>query len=190
VKATFASRAWDDAEHCGDQGGYWPIGGKVLLCLADGLGHGKQAEAAATAALDYVGRHLSEPLPALFQGCDKALRDTRGVAMGVAVADPAADSLTYAIIGNIHGVIMGGTKVALSAYSGIIGAGFRTLVPQSVPFGPGAVGALFTDGIREDADLSGYDAALLADPRGLSERVLGEWGKVSDDAGVLVFRNG
>jgi len=57
--------------------------------------------------MDYVAEHLEDPLPALFAGCDRAIRHTRGVAMGVAVIDKEAGTLTYAGVGNTRALITG-----------------------------------------------------------------------------------
>jgi len=189
MKIAFVSNALNDAEHCGDQGSYWMFDGKWILFLADGLGHGEHAESAALAARDYVGRHLSDPLPELFRGCDKALNATRGVAMGVAIVDPVAGAVTYGIIGNIHGVIIGNKDVSLSAFGGIVGAGFKKFTPETVPFDSDAVIAMFTDGIRRPINFSHYDPQLKSDPEKLSEAIMHDWRQETDDAAVLVARN-
>lgn len=111
--------------HCGDQAGYWESDGKTVLCIIDGLGHGEGGEHATLAALDFVGHHHHEPLLDVFATCDKGLRHTRGVAMGIAVIDRAAEMLTYAGIGNTRAVISGNGKrnVNLSSNYGIVGGG-------------------------------------------------------------------
>ena len=48
---------------------------------------------------------------------------------------------------------------------------------------------LSSDGINERMDLASYEAALLADPQRLAERILKDWGHEADDAAVLILRN-
>ncbi len=176
--------------HCGDQAGCWESGGKTVLCIIDGLGHGKAAEEAALAALDFVGHHHHEPLLEVFAACDEALRHTRGVAMGIAVIDEAAGMLTYAGIGNTRAVVSGNGKrnMNLSSNYGIVGAGYRRLVSESVALAPGDMVLLYTDGFPEIIDLSAYDDGIKADVGRLAETILEDWRRGADDAGILIFR--
>jgi len=105
MQVAVAKSSFLNDPHCGDQAGHWQTGPKTTLCVADGIGHGEDAERAARAAMDYVAEHLEDPLPALFAGCDRAIRHTRGVAMGVAVIDKEAGTLTYAGVGNTRALI-------------------------------------------------------------------------------------
>ncbi len=176
--------------HCGDQAGCWEYDGKVVLCMIDGLGHGRRAEQAALAALDFLERHHREPLLELFATCDRALHDTRGVAMGIAVADPAAGTLTYAGIGNTRAMVAGQETTRLSSHYGIVGGGYGTLKTEAVPLSPDDLVIMYTDGIEELIDLSGYDEALRADVGRLAETIAADWRRETDDEAVLVFRNG
>ncbi len=176
--------------HCGDQARCWECDGKFVLCMIDGLGHGKKAEQAALAALDFLERHYDSPLLEIFATCDKALRHTRGVAMGIAVADPATGTLTYAGIGNTRVMVVGQETRRLMSNYGIIGAGYRTLKTVTVPLAPDDLVIMSTDGIDELIDLSVYDDdTLCGDVVGLAEKIIEDWRRGTDDAAVLVFRN-
>ncbi len=189
MSVAIAKRALEEP-HCGDEAGYWESGGKTVLCIIDGLGHGEGAEHAALAALDFVGHHHHEPLIEVFAACDKALRNTRGVAMGIAVIDQAAETLTYAGVGNTRAVISGNGKrdFNLSSNYGIVGGGYRRLVPESRPFVPGDMVLLFTDGLPEIIDLAAYEDGVKADPERLAELIIGDWRRETDDAGILIFK--
>lgn len=157
--------------------------------MIDGLGHGQGAERAALAALNFVAQHHDEPLLEVFAGCDRALRETRGAAMGIAVADPAAGTLTYAGIGNTRAVVVGRETTRPRSHYGIVGGGYGMLKTETVPLAPGDLVIMCTDGIPESIELSGYDERLRADVGRLAERILEDWGHETDDAAVLVFRN-
>lgn len=157
--------------------------------MIDGLGHGKGAEQAALAALDFLEGHHHGPLLEVFATCDKALRDTRGVAMGIAVADPAAWTLTYAGIGNTRAMVVGEETTRLTCHYGIVGGGYRKLKTETVPLTPGDLVIMYTDGIEELIDLSDYDETLCAEVGRLAERILEDWRRETDDAAVLLFRN-
>ncbi len=194
MQIAIAKRALADDPHCGDECGSWRVGGKTILCVADGLGHGEHAEAAAKAAVDYVGRHLSDSLPEIFADCDRALRDTRGAVMGLAVVDEEKGTLTYAGIGNARAVVIGAKSAKrtyrMSSSYGIVGGGYKALALETVPFSPGDVVVLHTDGVKEMSDISGYADIAPEDVQRLAERILRDWGLKSDDAAILVCRRG
>ena len=189
MQIAIAKRALEEP-HCGDQAGCWQSGGRIALCIIDGLGHGKGAEQAAKAALGFVGRHHYEPLPEIFACCDEELRGTRGVTMGIAIVDLEGATLTYAGIGNTRAVVLGRETVRMTSRYGIVGGGYRTLAPETVTFVAGDLAILYTDGIQEVLDISHYDDALRADVGRLAETILQDWRRETDDAAVLVYRNG
>ena len=197
MQVGIAKRALFNDPHCGDECAYWQIGGKTILCVVDGLGHGPDAEAAGKAAVDYVGRHLSDDLPDIFGSCDLALRRTRGVAMGIAVIHEEKGTLTYAGVGNTRAMIVrwhdpepgDGKTCQLSGNWGIVGSGYRKLSFEIVPLKRGDLVVLYTDGLKEVIDMSRYDDACRADVRRLADKILRDWGREMDDGAVLVYRS-
>ena len=145
MRVGVAKRALNDDPSCGDECGSWQNGCKTILCMADGLGHGEHAHTAAKAAVDYVVGHYSEPLVDIFSGCDKAIRDMRGVAMGICVIDEEKHTLTFAGIGNTRTMIFGDSARSMSNHYGIVGGAYRTLVPETVHLEPGRLVVMFTD---------------------------------------------
>ncbi|MFQ5638234.1 MAG: SpoIIE family protein phosphatase [bacterium] len=181
-------RALNDAEHCGDDCAHWQFDDKTTLCVVDGLGHGQYAEKAARAAVDYISRHLSAPLPEILAGCDSALRKTRGAVLGLAVIDEKTGRLTYAGIGNTRARVVGAETIRLSSSYGIIGAGYKALSPVSLALTPGDLLILSTDGVQEMIDMSRYEQALRADVRDLADKIMLDWRHGRDDAAVLVYK--
>ena len=158
--------------------------------MADGLGHGKHAHTAGKAAVDYVADHYSEPLLDVFSNCDKAIRNTRGVAMGVCVIDEEKHTLTFAGISNVRTMIFGKRARSMSSHYGIVGGGYRNLAPETVPLEPGSLVVMFTDGLPETITLTGYDEEVRGDPQRLAPRILNDLRLGSDDAAVLVYASG
>lgn len=189
MKTGAALRALGGAPHCGDRSAYWANGAKMTVCIVDGLGHGEGAAKAADAAVNYVGAHVDEPLQDIFAGCNRAITDTRGVAMAIAVVDTDQQQLTYAGIGNTRGQIYGKQKKLLRSDYGIVGGGFRKLSPGCPAYSPGDIIVLWTDGIPESIDLSGYGHDMLDDPQLLADQIIEDYALGTDDAGVLVFRD-
>nr|QNO44173.1 hypothetical protein NLDJDEJO_00005 [Methanosarcinales archaeon ANME-2c ERB4]QNO44861.1 hypothetical protein FNLBKCNM_00005 [Methanosarcinales archaeon ANME-2c ERB4]QNO46570.1 hypothetical protein NKHCAGDB_00003 [Methanosarcinales archaeon ANME-2c ERB4] len=179
--------ALDNAPYCGDEYGYWEEGTKTILSIVDGLGHGKDAEIAAKAAVNYIARHLSESLQEIFTGCDSELRGTRGAAMGITVIDAEKDKLTYAGIGNTRVIVVNSKTFRLDSDYGIIGGGFKKLTPETLAIGKEALVVMFTDGVEELVDLSRYDL-ISGDVHELAEKIITDWRIERDDAAVMVYR--
>ena len=60
--------------------------------------------------------------------------------------------------------------------------------PQTVALKPGYLVVMFTDGITERFDVSGYDGSVLSDMQQLADKIVEDWGRETDDNGVLVLR--
>ena len=133
--------------------------------------------------------HLINGLLAdVFAICDRALRGTRGVVMGIAVIDEATGKLTYAGVGNTSFLIAGTGQHRLGSDPGVVGAGYRTLSLNRVPLQPGDHVIVWTDGVEPEFDLELCPSWRATSPQQLAETILDRWGRESDDAAVLVFR--
>lgn len=185
-----ALRAMPGETLCGDQIGWWMCPGRWRLALADGLGHGAEAHvASATAMRQIAGDDDEAPLAELFARCDRALLDTRGVALSVVDILPAESVIVQAAVGNIRTLLIQGSGTKrLGGARGIVGAGFDGLRPERLPIAPGDWLLLFSDGLPENADL----AEALGDvwpSDALAERLLNDWACDHDDAGLLLYRH-
>ncbi|MCQ1534382.1 SpoIIE family protein phosphatase [Methanosarcina sp. KYL-1] len=183
-----ATRSFYNDPHCGDQYGWWENDERITLCLADGLGHGIEAEKAAKAAIDYISRNLCEPLPQIFSRCDKAIRHTRGVAMSIAIIDKNNSTLTHGGIGNVSVMVKGRKKTKLSSDWGIIGGGYRKLHTNTVDLAHDDLVLMWTDGISEHLDISGYEEFLCRNVQKLANRILEDHAKVTDDATIVIYQ--
>ncbi|MBW1750863.1 MAG: SpoIIE family protein phosphatase, partial [Deltaproteobacteria bacterium] len=76
-----------------------------------------------------------------------------------------------------------------SSHNGIVGGGYKTLRTETVPLAPGDLVIMYTDGIEELIDLSGYNETLRADLEQLTETIIEDWRCKKDDQAVLVFRS-
>jgi negative regulator of sigma-B (phosphoserine phosphatase) len=196
MTVSIVTRALKGEQHCGDQCGHWHVDGKTILCIADGLGHGKDAEKAAIAAVSFVSKHLGEPLSTIFEACNRMIRDTRGVAMAIVIVDERAKKLRWAGVGNTRAAVVRGTHggnnegvvTRLAGNPGIVGGGYKTVTPETMEIGPDDMVIMFTDGIPEGIDLSEYGDMLHKDLQILAETIIRQWSRDSDDAAVLIYR--
>jgi hypothetical protein len=159
------------------------------MALADGLGHGPEAAHAAEVAMACIGAGLERPFDEIFAACDARLRDTRGVALAVAVVSTDSGLLTMASVGNIRSVLLKtGKEYRLGGTRGIVGGGYGRLVPEEKPLSRGDVLALFSDGLDEFSSLRESIDSTAPFSRDQASIVLNRWARPDDDAAVLIYR--
>jgi hypothetical protein len=174
---------------CGDQLGWWLRGERLRLALADGLGHGSEAHAAAATAMRQIAMRDEVTLDRLFAHCDQALIDTRGAALAIVDILPGESLLMHASVGNVRTLLIRGQHVRrLGGARGIVGTGLNGLHPECLPIAPGDWVLIFSDGLPENAGI----AECLADAQpsdGLAERLVAQWCTDRDDASLLLYRH-
>ena len=161
--------------------------GRFRLIVADGLGHGPLAAAAAEAALTTLAAHPDLcPVQAL-RLCHQNLQGGRGAVLALADLDPSAGRLVYAGVGNVEARLSsGGQQTRPISYRGIVGAAMPTVRPFEFPLAGDWLLVLHTDGVSARFDLS--DPELPAEPAALADALLQRWARPRDDAAVLVAR--
>ncbi|WAJ44931.1 SpoIIE family protein phosphatase [Mycobacterium sp. Aquia_216] len=167
--------------------------GAALFGVIDGLGHGPDAAAAATRAVDALQRSAGERLEVLVQLCHRVLDGTRGVAMTLARVDFAANTLTWTGVGNVSAHLVSkdvtGVHIRSSARlaAGIVGYRIPEIRPaQVVSLRVGDLIVLASDGIAED-HLDHIDFAASATV--IADHILTKHAKETDDAMVLAARH-
>lgn len=178
-----AHRAIGNETVCGDSFIAVPIEQGLLLCLADGLGHGPAAFAASDAACRYVQAHADMPLEALMRGIDAALRGTRGAA--VSILTLAAQRARFIGVGNVELRAHARVRIAPPTQPGIVGQGVRKLRVWDYAIAYGDIFALLSDGISTRFNLE--ELAHLP-PQALAEELLARHRKSHDDACCVVAR--
>lgn len=170
-----------------------PFSAGVLFAALDGLGHGDEAALAARAAVDLLRPHAGDGVVSLVRLCHEALRDTRGVAMSLASFDAREGTLAWLGVGNVEGVLVRADpatdppRESLMLRGGVVGYRLPALRASVLAVTPGDVLVFATDGL--DIGFTS-DATAGEEPQLLADRLLGKWGKPTDDALVLVARLG
>jgi hypothetical protein len=170
-----------------DRFGWWISPAHLVMAVADGQG---QIPEVAETAMTCIGTCHERPLDEMFATVDVQLRETHGVALAVAVIDLDGWCMSIASVGNIRTVLLKENKeYPLRNTSGIVGGGYGRLISETRTLSPGDVLALYADGLDayfalretlERAALSSIDMAGT---------VLDRWGRVGDDAAVLICRH-
>ena len=189
IAVAAASRTYPGESVNGDA---WAVHWHAGLCriaVIDGLGHGRDAAAAArlaVAALD--ARPELAPVEALTV-CHMALVGSRGAVMTIVQIDSTARRLTHAGIGNIDGHLCGATRAThLVSDRGIVGGATRQIRAYSTDLDTGWLLLLHTDGVSARFDLREQRLLYASDSQAMAEAVLSEWGRTTDDATVVVAR--
>ncbi len=186
-----AGRSHDVGGLSGDLWAVLPTPYGTLIALADGLGRGPEAAAAARAALAHLRLERALPLLALFQRCHGALRGTRGVVMTLAAVHSTHATLTWMGVGNVEAILLraqpgrGPAREPLLLRSGVVGHLLPPLAPSVLAIAPGDTLILATDGVGwvpESAPVGPESPAAMA------RRILDRHARRGDDAAVVVAR--
>jgi anti-sigma regulatory factor (Ser/Thr protein kinase) len=174
---------------CGDAWGIRRVGQKVIVLLADGLGHGPLAAMASeAAALTLVKYPLATAGEAL-QNAHQALQGSRGAAAGVACLDSDSGTAVFAGAGNIAGCILDHGKVHhLVSHNGIVGSNLRKVQEFAGSWSPDMLLIMHSDGIRTRWDLSLYRGLASLYPALTAAVLYRDFGRGNDDTTVLAIR--
>ncbi|MFJ2717818.1 SpoIIE family protein phosphatase [Streptomyces sp. NPDC087437] len=149
VRAGGVTTPFAGAEYSGDAWSWAGAEDRVTLMLTDGLGHGREAARASSAAVETLRRSARLTPAELLRRLDTALRGTRGAAVAVAQLDLRAGRLRFAGIGNVGARLCeGGTWRHLLSRPGIVGVHRPTTLPETeVPWGADRLLVLHSDGL-------------------------------------------
>ncbi|GAB2632006.1 SpoIIE family protein phosphatase [Nocardia goodfellowii] len=167
-------------------------GGSVLFGVLDGLGHGAPAADAADRAAQVLSENRAEPLDVLMLLCHRAMADTRGAAVSLALFD-CAESIDWLGVGNVESRVLTVGPAGLTVRATVLMTGgivgYRlppNLQAQTVPVRAGDLLLMSTDGIVAESvdgiDLSKSTAEITAE-------ILSRHSKDTDDALVLAARH-
>jgi len=164
-------------------------GGETLLAVVDGLGHGRGARDASSAALATLEGWAGEPLEDVVPAVHDALRTTRGAVMGAVVIDRGRGTFHYAGVGNVEVRVLGSADPARPVpANGTLGARLSQVRVWPHRWTEGSTLVLASDGISASWDPSSYPGILARSPQLLAGVLMRDFGRNSDDATVLVYR--
>ena len=174
---------------CGDDWGFKRGAAGVSLVLADGLGHGFDAAAAARRAVEIFQSHANASPKTVLESIHQGLRHTRGAAVTVVNLDEERRLAVAAGLGNVAAFICerSGLRRQLVTMNGTAGVESRTLFREfSYPWPPEASLVLHSDGLVSHWDLDNHPGLICRAP-GLIAGVLFRDGcRGNDDATVVV----
>lgn len=175
----------------GDQHIIKSFGHRVLLAVVDGIGHGREATAAAKCAIRTLEAHAAELPVKLVQRCHAALRASRGVVMTLASLDATEGTLAWLGVGNVEAHLIRAAANARPATervllrNGLVGYKLPELQASIIPIQSGDLFVFATDGIAPGF-LNGWMAS--AAPQQIADQIMERHFKGNDDALALVVR--
>jgi negative regulator of sigma-B (phosphoserine phosphatase) len=196
IEHGIAARPFPGQRVSGDRALVVPIPKGILAAAVDGLGHGEAAGFAAGIAIGTLERHAAEDPIALVHVCHRQLKGTRGVAMSLAAINVYEGIMTWLGIGNVDGHLLHvltrpSAHESLLVRSGVVGYQLPPLHAYRLAVMAGDLLIFTTDGIASHYTrcLPAQDPILRYQPaQEIACRILGRFGKTTDDALVLVIR--
>jgi anti-sigma regulatory factor (Ser/Thr protein kinase) len=172
----------------GDGWSAWVNDGVASVMVADGLGHGPGAAEASDVAVATFVAARSGPRDTL-ERAHQAMRSTRGAAMAVASLDSAANTISFAGVGNIAGRLISGVEDrSLLSQHGTVGLQMRRVVDVAYPWPEHSLFVLHSDGIASRWSLAEAGALLQCDPALVAAWLIRDHTRGKDDATVVVIR--
>jgi Stage II sporulation protein E (SpoIIE) len=175
---------------CGDAlAGRDGDGGRHIFMIADGLGHGPLAAAAAQEAVRGF-YETDETAPRLvFAGIHERLGHTRGAALVVAAVDPDFRQLSVVGVGNISGfIVREGRRRPVISYPGIVGHHVAAVRQLDFDIDDEAILVFHSDGLRDTWDLARVPGLSRRTSPVIAASLLRDAGSRRDDASALVVR--
>lgn len=171
---------------CGDAWAVEEHNGRVMVLVADGLGHGPGAAAASSLAVEVFREQSHLAAEEAVAAIHRELRATRGAAVSVAEVLPDG-RVRFCGLGNVSGVLAAaGGRLAMVGDHGTAGHQARRIRSFEYAWEPGALLILHSDGISERWDLRHHRGLTSCDPLLVAGVLYRDHRRHNDDATVVV----
>jgi len=174
---------------CGDGYAIEQQDGRALVMVADGLGHGTPAAAAAARAGEIFDAHPALAPVDLMRRLHDGLRPTRGAAAALAEVDARRGLVRYCGVGNIAATLLVGTTTrSLVSHHGTLGHDARRIAEFQYPWTPDSTLVLNSDGLVSHWTLDKYPGLGDRAPSLLAAVLYRDCRRHRDDTTVVVLR--
>jgi serine/threonine protein phosphatase PrpC len=137
---------------CGDRFLTLKKNDNTFYVVIDGIGHGQKASHVADIAYHSITREIiaDSPLLNIIQTCEKALADTRGIAVSFVKVNHSKCSLEYCSVGNIESILIDVSgPINLQRTPGVFGAKKYPINISVLPFTSEAYLLMCSDGVGD-----------------------------------------
>ena len=175
---------------CGDDWDWRARDARLVLLVADGLGHGLSAhDAARTATGVFADAHEHDPAR-IVNDVHGALRATRGAATACVAVDLDRGVARYCGVGNISGVVLlsGGGRHSMVSHNGTAGHTMPRVQEFTYPVPRDAMMVMHSDGVSTHWDLGTYPGLLRRHPSIIAGVLYRDFSRRRDDVTVVVVK--
>lgn len=158
------------------------------LGLIDGLGHGSQANEAASLALDYLKFNFTNDLSGMIVEMNELLKQSRGAVMALCILDKRNGALLHAGIGNITVRVLGANPFKITPRDGVVGFNIPTPHMQKFSMMHGDILLMYSDGIQENIDLLDCPEVRYESAQEITATIMSKYGKRDDDMSLIALR--
>lgn len=174
---------------CGDS---WAIENdrdKNLILVADGLGYGVLAEEASQEAVRVFGESAKLGPKAILEKAHAALKNTRGAAAAIALIDRTQQTVCFAGIGNISGVVVTDNRSrSMVSYNGTVGHRMLKVAEFVYPWSPHSLLVMHSDGLATQWDFNRYPGLAARHPALIAAVLYRDFKRTRDDMTVVVAK--
>ena len=160
---------------------------RLFAYVVDGIGSGREAQAAAAATVDELRGNDFSSMEQRFNAVHQSLKGRRGAALGAAEIDLTSGALNWSAVGDIDGLIIrrDTSTESMVQKGGTLGLGFSGLHVMSTGVGLGDMIVMTSDGVsRRFRD----DLPQTRDVHVFASSVLEAYGRPNDDCIVLAMK--
>lgn len=178
-------------EVCGDSWGAVQNESAATVMVADGLGHGPDAQVASQEAVRILRMNQELPPGELVERAHQALRSSRGAAVAVARIDYASQTVLFAGVGNISGQIYAGAEARqhMVSVNGTAGHHSQRIREFTYSWPSNGMMVMHSDGLSSQAGLETHPGLALRDPSLIAGVLYRDFSRHNDDATVVVAKS-
>jgi len=162
---------------------------KNLILVADGLGYGDLAQEASREAVRVFGENAKLGPKAILEKAHAALKNTRGAAAAIAQIDRTQQTVCFAGIGNISGVVVTDNQTrSMVSYNGTVGHMMRKVAEFVYPWSQQSLLIMHSDGLAAQWNLNHYPGLATRHPALIAAVLYRDFKRTRDDMTVIVAK--
>jgi len=162
---------------------------KIVLAVIDGLGHGKNAQEAALAAVECMENSYRRPFTEICRLCHQRLKKTRGAAMSLCRLNLKDRVMTHTGIGNVQTRVYSSEKAPSPfCINGTIGVAMPMVKVDDYPLSGNSIIIMFSDGISGRFSPDNFPGFLRLKAQRLAKQIIDNHARDNDDATIIVGR--
>jgi len=174
---------------CGDAWATRAEKDRLLILVADGIGHGTLAHNASIAAVRTFQERDGLSPAAILERIHNSLKSTRGAAAAVAAIDCEQNQVQFAGIGNIMcSIFQGSERKNAVSHHGTLGYQARKFQEFSYPWSKNCILILCSDGLGTKWSLDPSSGLAQHDPSLIAGVLYRDFARNRDDASVVVVK--